>query len=112
MRQIFVLLLLAGFTACQTDPCPKLLAKRDLVLDNSIDSLLFHRDEMPEDSFRRGMQVLRQWELILFYDARHCNFEQDQTRGYYWQFGRLTHPSRLQKLMEQLNIPPPPIPAK
>jgi len=114
MRPIFVLLLLFGLAACQSesDPCPVLLEKRELALKNSLDSLLFHRDEMQDDSFRLGMQVLRKWELILLYDARHCNFEQDPTRGYYWQLGRLKYPGKIQKTMEKYNIPQPPVPAK
>ena len=102
------MLLLSGLAACQTtvDPCPKALEKRDYALTNSLDSLLFHRDEMPEDSFRIGLEVLRTWELQLFDEVRHCNFEQDLTRSYYWYKGRLKFPGRIQQEMEKLSRAP------
>ena len=108
MRLFFPLLLLAGLAGCQTkvDSCPKELEKREHALTNSLDSLLFHRDETPEDSFRIGLEVLRTWELQLFDAVRQCNFEQDLTRSYYWSKGRLKFPGRIQQEMEKLNRVP------
>jgi hypothetical protein len=105
MRTFCFLFLLAGLAACHSspDPCPKLLEKRDYALTNSLDSLLFHRDEMPEDSFRAGLEVLRSWELKLFDDVRHCNFEQDMTKSYYWNLGRLKFPSPIQQAIEKFD---------
>ena len=112
MRLFCFLFLLGGFAACQTaaDPCPKLLEKRDYALTNSLDSLLFHRDEMSEDSFRVGLGVLHSWELQLFADVRQCNFDRDQTRSYYWYRGRLKFPSPIQQEIEKFNRASPPAP--
>ncbi len=114
MRLFSYLFLLAGLAACHTepDPCPKLLEKRDYALTNSFDSLLFHRDEMPEDSFRVGLVVLRSWELQLFVDVRHCNFARDQTRSFYWYRGRLKFPSPIQQEMEKLKQDHQPVPQR
>ncbi len=114
MRLFFFLLLLTGLATCQTktDACPKELEKREYALTNSLDSLLFHRDEMPADSFRIGLEVLRTWELQLFDDVRQCNFEQDLTRSYYWYKGRLKFPGRIQQEMEKLNRLPGPGPLR
>ncbi len=110
MRILLLLFLLIELAGCQTaaDDCPKLMEKRDYALTNSLDSLLFHRDEMPEDSFRLGLEVLRTWELTLFDDVRHCDFGKDQTRSYYWYRGRLKFPSAIQKEMEKINRAQPP----
>lgn len=112
MRPFFLLLLIAGLASCQSSDasCPEMLEKRDYALTNSLDSLLFHRDEMPEDSFRVGLEVLRKWELLLFYDVRHCDFGEDKTRSYYWHLGRLKFPSAIQQEMEKLNQAKAPAP--
>ncbi len=112
MRVLLFFLLLSGLAACQTaaDTCPKLMEKREYALTNSLDSLLFHRDEMPEDSFRLGLEVLRKWELQLFDDVRHCDYSKDQSRSYYWTHGRLKFKSNIQKEMEKLDQPLPPGP--
>lgn len=112
MRLIFALGLMIAITACQTkpDPCPRLLEQRDNALTSSLDSMFFHRDEMSADSFRAGLEVLRNWELHLFDDVRHCNFDQDQTRANYWVRGRLKFPSPIQKEIEKLDHVPQPAP--
>ena len=108
MRPFFFLLLLAGLAACHSspNPVPRLLEQRDNALTNSLDSMFFHRDEMPADSFRAGLGVLRKWELHLFDDVRHCNFGQDQARANYWYRGRLKFLSPIQKEIEKLDQAP------